>query len=158
MRSGMFLVLALLAGTGAMAEEAPGINRLSAEAIAAQTKTLMEQARKSDTGIATVTLEKYPEHYPMLVARAKTGGAEIHANWDDVFILLDGEATEMTGGTVVDAKTTPDGETRGTRLDGAVSTPVHKGDVVHIAAGTPHWMVLAPGKSCSYYIEKVAAK
>jgi hypothetical protein len=83
---------------------------------------------------------------------------EIHANWDDVFIVLDGEATEMTGCRVMDATTTPDGETRGTRLDGAVSIPVHKGDVAHFAAGTPHWIVLVPEKSCSYYIEKVAAK
>jgi mannose-6-phosphate isomerase-like protein (cupin superfamily) len=154
----MFLMLAVVLATGAKAQEAPAINRLSAEAIATQTKTLMEEARKSDTGIAAATLEKYPEHYSMLVARAKTGAVEIHANWDDVFFVLEGEATEMTGGTVVDAKTTPDGETRGTRLEGAVSTPVHKGDVVHIAAKTPHWMVLGPGQTCTYYIEKVAAK
>ena len=94
----------------------------------------------------------------MLVVRAKTGQVEIHANYDDVFVVLDGEATEMTGGTVVDARTTPDGETKGSRLEGGVSTPVGKGDVIHIAANTPHWMVIAPGKSCAYYLEKVAAK
>jgi quercetin dioxygenase-like cupin family protein len=158
MGCGRFVMLAMMIATGAMAQAAPGFNRLSSEAIAAQTKTLMDEARKSETGIAVMTLEKYPEHYPMLIARAKTGVVEIHANWDDVFFVLDGEATEMTGGTVVDAKTTPDGETRGTRLEGSVSTAVHKGDVVHIAANMPHWMVLAPGKTCTYYIEKVAAK
>ena len=157
-RGTVLLVAVMLMAAGAMAQEAPGINRLSAEAIAAQVKTLTEAARKSATWIGVVTLEKYPTHYSMLVVRVKTGEAEIHANWDDVFIVLDGEATEMTGGTVVDAKTTSDGETKGPRLEGGTSTPVRKGDVVHIAAGTPHWMVLAPGKSCSYYIEKVAAK
>ena len=147
-----------VSAAGAMAQQTPGMNRLSAEQIAAETKTLLEEARKSDTGIAVQTLDKNPEHYPMLVARTKTGVVEIHAHWDDVFFMLDGEATEMTGGTVIDAKTTPDGETRGTRLDGAVSTPVHTGDVVHISAGTPHWMVLTPGKTCTYYIEKIAVK
>ena len=159
MRRGMVLLIAMvMMAAGAMAQEAPGMNRLSAEAIAAQVKTLTEAAQKSPTGIGVVTLEKYPKHYSMMVVRAKTGEVEIHANYDDVFLVLDCDATEMTGGTVVDAKTTPDGETRGSRLDGAASTPVGKGDVVHIAAGTPHWMVLAPGKSCSYFLEKVAAK
>lgn len=159
MRRGMvFLTAVVLVAAGAMAQDAPGFNRLSAEAIAAQVKTLTETAQKSATGIGVVTLEKYPTHYSMLVVRVKTGEPEIHANYDDVFIVLDGEVTEMIGGTVVDAKTTPEGETKGSRLEGATATPVHKGDVVHIAANTPHWMVLAPGKSCTYYIEKVAAK
>jgi mannose-6-phosphate isomerase-like protein (cupin superfamily) len=159
MRRGMvFLIAVVVMAAGAMAQEAPGMNRLSAEAIAAQVKTLTEAAQKSATGIGVVTLEKYPKHYSMMVVRAKTGQVEIHANYDDVFFVLDCEATEMTGGTVVDAKTTPDGETKGSRLEGATSTPVGKGDVVHIAANTPHWMVLAPGKSCAYFLEKVAAK
>ena len=159
MRRGMvFLIAVTVMVAGAMAQEAPGINRLSAEAMAAQVKTLTEAAQKSATGIAGVTLEKYPKHFSMLVVRAKTGEVEIHANYDDVFFVLDCEATEMTGGTVVDAKTTPDGETKGSRLEGGTATPVGKGDVIHIAANTPHWMVLAPGKSCSYYLEKVAAK
>jgi len=159
MRRGMMLLIAVVwMAAGAMAQEAPGINRLSAEAMAAQVKTLTETAKKSAAGIATVTLEKYPKHYSMLVVRVKTGGAEIHANWDDVFLVIDGQATEMTGGTVVDAKMAEDGETRGPRLEGGVATPVSQGDVVHIAANTPHWLVLAPGKSCTYYIEKVAAK
>ena len=158
MRRGMVFLMAVMMAAGAMAQEAPGINRLSAEAMAAQVKTLTEAAQKSATGIGVVTLEKYPTHYSMLVVRAKTGQVEIHANYDDVFVVLDGEATEMTGGTVVDARTTPDGETKGSRLEGGVSTPVGKGDVIHIAANTPHWMVIAPGKSCAYYLEKVAAE
>jgi len=159
MRGGMiFLIVVVAMATGAKAQEAPGLNRLSAEQIAAQVKTLTETAQKSPAGIANVTLEKYPRHYSMLVVRVKTGEVEIHVNDDDVITALDCDATEMTGGTVVDPKTTAPGETRGPRLEGGSSTPVRKGDVVHIAAGTPHWMVLAPGKSCSYYIEKVVVR
>ena len=93
----MVLIAVVLMATGAMAQETPGMNRSSAEAIAAQVKTLTEAARKSATGIGVeVTLEKYPKHYSMLVVRSKTGEVEIHVNYDDVFLVLDCEATEMT--------------------------------------------------------------
>ena len=98
----VLLIAVVMMATGAMAQKTPGMNRLSAEAIAAQVKTLTEAAQKSPTGIGVVTLEKYPKHYSMMVVRAKTGEVEIHANYDDVFLVLDCEATEMTGGTVVD--------------------------------------------------------
>ena len=63
-------------------------------------------------------LERYPGLLTLLTVRTKSGGAEMHANWNDVFVVLDGEATEMTGGTMVDRKEQADGETRGTRLEG----------------------------------------
>ena len=51
MRRGMVFLMAVMMAAGAMAQEAPGINRLSAEAMAAQVKTLTEAAQKSATGI-----------------------------------------------------------------------------------------------------------
>ena len=118
----------------------------------------MDKARQSPTGVASVTLETYPGHSVMLVARAKTGPAEVHANWNDVMFVLDGEATEVTGGKVIggtlDATT---GETRGTGVEGGTRTPVVKGDVVHIPPNTPHWAVLAPGKTIVMCVVKVAA-
>ena len=137
---------------------APTITLQSNTELASQAKALMERAREAPTGVASVTLNSYPGHTVMLVARAKTGPAEIHANWNDVMFVLDGEATEVTGGTMVggtlDAAT---GETRGTSVEGGTRTPIAKGDVVHIPPGTPHWAVLAPGKTLVVCVVKVAA-
>jgi len=156
--------LALLAAAiPAASQTAPGavdptISLLPNAEIESQAKVLMEKARQSPTGIATVTLETYPGHSVMLVARAKTGPVEVHANWNDVMFVLEGEATEVTGGTVVggtlDAAT---GETRGTGIEGGTRTQVAKGDVVHIPPNTPHWAVLAPGKTMLMCVVKVAA-
>jgi mannose-6-phosphate isomerase-like protein (cupin superfamily) len=155
--------LALLAAIPVAAQTAPTagnptISLLSNAEIASQAKTLMEKAKQSPTGTAAVTLETYPGHTVMLVARVKTGQSEVHANWNDLMFVLEGEATEVTGGTVVGGTTdAATGETRGTGIEGGTRTPVGKGDVVHIPSGTPHWAVLAPGKTTLMCVVKVAA-
>ncbi len=116
---------------------------------------MLAEAQKSPGGISTVTLEKYPGHFTMLTVRTRSGGAEMHANWSDIFVVLDGDATEMTGGTIVDRKDGSDGETRGTKVDGGTPTPMHKGDVIHILPNVPHQILLAPGKTFTYFVVKV---
>jgi mannose-6-phosphate isomerase-like protein (cupin superfamily) len=136
----------------------PTITLESNSRIAAQAKVLMEQAKTSPTGVSFVTLDTYPGHSVMLVARARTGPAETHANWNDVMFVLDGEATEVTGGTMVEGKVdSATGETRGTSVDGGTRTPIAKGDVVHIPPNTPHWSILAPGKTLVVLVVKAAA-
>jgi mannose-6-phosphate isomerase-like protein (cupin superfamily) len=126
--------------------------------ISTKAKALLDQARSSPTGVASALLDNYPGHSVVLVARAKTGPSEIHANWNDVMWVLDGEGVEVTGGTVVEAKLdTATGETRGTGVEGGTRTPVAKGDVLHIPANTPHWAILAPGKTLTLLVVKVMA-
>jgi mannose-6-phosphate isomerase-like protein (cupin superfamily) len=152
----MFLLLSVQGGAQKPAA-ATGIDRRSAAQISEQAEILMEQAKASPSGSASVTLEKYPGHLTMLTVRTKSGGAEMHRDWNDFFIVLDGEATERTGGTIVDGKENSPGETRGTRVDGGTETPMRKGDVIHISPNTPHQTILAPGKTFTYYVIKVEA-
>jgi mannose-6-phosphate isomerase-like protein (cupin superfamily) len=91
----------------------------------------------------------------MISARSKSGGAEVHAHFSDFLIVVDGEGTELTGGTVVEPKEGADGETRGLRLEGATSHALHKGDVIHIPAGTPHQAIEAPGQTLTLFVIKV---
>lgn len=156
MRVGLAMLVAGTLVTAAMAQESSGVNRRSADALAAEAKKQMETARTSASGAASTKLETYPSSYTMLAVRVKSGGAEIHANWDDYLFVLDGSGTVMTGGTVVDAKAGDDGETRGTRVEGGAPTLMHKGDVIHISAKVPHQVVLAPGETVTYYVVKVA--
>ena len=155
--AGMLLTSAAALAQPGTAQMGPGIDRDSAAAIAAQAKTLMAEAEKSPTGLATLTLKKYPGHYTMLTVRAKSGGAEEHAGFNDIFVVLDGEATEITGGSIVDPQEVSPGETRGAKVEGGTSTPMRKGDVIHIEPNTPHQTILAPGTTFTYYVIKVAA-
>ncbi|MDE3187213.1 MAG: hypothetical protein KGM96_06780 [Acidobacteriota bacterium] len=115
----------------------------------------LRQLAAKGAGVASETLEKYPGHYTMLAFRDRTGGAEEHQNFADIFYILDGRATLLTGGEVVDSKTGTPGEIRGTSVKGGSAQELRTGDVVHIPAGMPHQMLLPQGGTITYFVVKV---
>ena len=90
-----------------------------------------------------------------LSVRTTSGGAEIHAYYDDLMIVEQGSATLITGGTVVDAQTGKDGETKGTSVKDGTSRTITVGDVVIVPAGTPHQLLIPPGTLYSAMVAKV---
>lgn len=89
--------------------------------------------------------------------RDGAGQVEVHATDTDIIHFLKGTATFITGGTVVDGKTTAPGEIRGTSITGGTPHMVHPGDIMVVPNGTPHWFekVDAP---FDYFVVKVKAK
>jgi mannose-6-phosphate isomerase-like protein (cupin superfamily) len=118
-----------------------------------QLSTLLQDAKP--TGSKAITLGDYGPDKLMLSVRTASGGVEVHAHFSDIFVITDGHATLITGGTVVDATTNANGETHGTSIQNGTTQPLAKGDVVHIPAGVPHQMLLAPGDTLSYFVVKV---
>ena len=88
------------------------------------------------------------------VHRNGTGQVEVHDRETDVMYVIDGEATIVTGGTMVGGKVTAAGQSRGTDIQGGHSQRLAKGDVMVIPAGIPHWFKEVP-QSISYYVVKV---
>jgi len=131
------------------------VDLLTPNDVVARGAEQLEKAKASASGSSGVTLAKYPGHYTMISARVKSGGAEVHANFSDFLIVVDGDGTELTGGTVVDAKEGENGETRGSRLEGATAHALHKGDILHITAGTPHQAIEGPGQTLTLFVIKV---
>lgn len=129
---------------------------LSMDELAQRGKELLEKAR-AGSGSAGITLGHFAGHYTMLTARTASGGAELHERWSDFLIVVAGEGTEMTGGTIVDRKDEPNGEVKGKTLEGATPHVLHKGDIMHIPAGTPHQAIEAPGQTITIFVIKVAA-
>ena len=85
--------------------------------------------------------------------RDKAGMAEVHEQDADIIYVLDGSATFVTGGTVVDPKPTAPGEVRGKEITGGDTRQITKGDVIIVPAGTPHWFKEVPGP-LNYYVVK----
>lgn len=110
---------------------------------------------KATSGNASDTLARYPNHFTMLAYRNSNGGAEIHNQNADVFIIERGKVTLITEGSVPDAKETSPGELRGAAVVGGKSTLLTAGDIVHIPAGTPHQMLVAPGDEVLYFVVKI---
>jgi glc operon protein GlcG len=85
--------------------------------------------------------------------RDKAGLAEVHEQDADIIYVLEGTATLVTGGTVVDGKLTAPGEIRGKEIQGGEARQIAKGDVIIVPAGTPHWFKEVPGPF-TYYVVK----
>lgn len=85
--------------------------------------------------------------------RDQPGIPEVHAKDADIIYVLEGEATLVTGGAVVEPQTVAADEVRGREIRGGDTRRLSKGDVVIVPAGTPHWFkeVKAP---LLYYVVK----
>ncbi len=86
--------------------------------------------------------------------RVAPGEVEIHATDTDIFYVLDGSATFVTGGTAVDPKPTAPGEIRAREISGGVPHSLTKGDVIVIPSGVPHQFTAVTG-TFLYYVVKV---
>ncbi len=98
--------------------------------------------QKTDaTGTATETLKKYSTDYTMLAFRNKSGKAELHEKFADFYFVVEGQATLVTGGQIVNGKPTAPGEVRGDSIQDGKETKLKKGDIVHIPANIPHQLI-----------------
>src|SRR3979411_2262221 len=77
------------------------------------------------------------------------GVAAVHFKVSEIYHVMDGAGTLVTGGTMVNAKPSAAGGisvrledgpgASGTGIEGGVSRKIKAGDVVIIPAGVPHW-------------------
>ncbi len=118
----------------------------------------LKQLAAQGDGSASETLDKYPRHFTMLAFRNRSGGGELHQNYADLFYILDGHATIVSGGQVENPKITAPGEVRGTDVMGGAKQEVAAGDVVHIPAGVPHQMLVPQGGTVTYFVVKIQEK
>lgn len=115
---------------------------------------LRKLARAGD-GQASETLREYPQHRIMLSFRSRNGEVEVHEKFADVFCVLSGAATLVTGGTVLGARLIAAGETRGEAIEGGVSQELRPGEFVHVPAGTPHQFLVSSDKTVTCVVFKI---
>lgn len=87
----------------------------------------------------------------VLAQRRGSGEVEVHESTNHVFIIVEGEATLVTGGTLVGARQTAPGQIRASDVQGGQTHHLTKGDVITIPAKTPHWFKEVPTKTVAYY-------
>jgi mannose-6-phosphate isomerase-like protein (cupin superfamily) len=71
--------------------------------------------------------------------RTAVGPAAVHEREAELFYVLDGSATLVTGGKLANEKRTNAENLTGTGIEGGNAQAVAKGDVVIVPENTPHW-------------------
>jgi quercetin dioxygenase-like cupin family protein len=87
--------------------------------------------------------------------RTGPGEVEIHEHDTDIFYILEGSATFVTGGKVIEQRSSGPGEMRAKEIVGGENHQLNKGDVIVIPNGIPHWFKEVNG-TFLYYMVKVS--
>jgi mannose-6-phosphate isomerase-like protein (cupin superfamily) len=136
---------------------APSQNHLDhwSPAILLERAAYLRKLAKHGDGSASETLREYPHHAIMLLFRSRDGQAELHENFADIFHVLEGRATLLTGGTLTGAETIAPGELRAASIIGGTRQELHAGDTAHVPAGLPHQMLVSGDKSIICLVVKI---
>lgn len=115
----------------------------------------LRKMAKAGNGSASENLREYPRHKAALTFRSRSGEVEVHEKFADLFYVLAGSTTLVTGGNVTGARIVGPGETRGEAIEGGTRQELKPGDLAHVPAGTPHQMLLAGDQTVTYFILKI---
>ena len=111
-------------------------------------------ADRPAASVRVFTLEPYNVAVEQRQPRAQ--GASSHADRAELFYVIDGAGTMLTGGTIDDGK--PSGtNTQGTTISGGTRIEFAKGDFIMVPSGVPHQFVdlKAPVHVMSMYLPNV---
>jgi mannose-6-phosphate isomerase-like protein (cupin superfamily) len=94
----------------------------------------------------------------VLANRRGPGQVEYHEHTNHIFVMVEGQATLVTGGTMVGAKRTSPDQMVATSIEGGETFHLSKGDVITIPAKTPHWWKDIPTKTVAYYAVNIESQ
>jgi mannose-6-phosphate isomerase-like protein (cupin superfamily) len=161
--SSMLLVIAFAAAAAASGDGATPPEQQGAAAPAVihpaspTTVTIIPNTNVADAFKKGVPMLETGEYKINAGRRDGAGPVEVHLRDSDIFYILEGSATFITGGTVQEGKTTAPNEIRGTSISGGETHKVSKGDVVVIPHGVPHWFKEISQAPLLYFVVKSTA-
>ena len=123
----------------AAAAQAPAVKTYTS---AAEVTALIAKAkaeRKADQPNLVQPLLQLPPYSTNLEYRASIGNATVHEHEAEMFYVVDGSATMVTGGKLVEEKRTNAENLAGSAIEGGVSRNIAKGDFIMVPENTPHW-------------------
>ena len=144
-------VMAFAAARGiAFAQQAPAAAAVREFASAIDVTALMAKAKaeiKPGQGNFVQTVVRLPPYTVNLEYRvpAGTAGASIHEREAEIFFVVEGTGTAITGGTLKDEKRSNAENLTGSGIEGGVSRTVVKGDVLFVPEKSPHQFIALGG-------------
>jgi mannose-6-phosphate isomerase-like protein (cupin superfamily) len=95
--------------------------------------------RKGDQPLVTQPILRLAPYNANLEYRAAVGPAAVHEKEAEMFYVIDGSATLVTGGKLTKESRTNAENLTGTGIEGGTPQQVAKGDFIIVPENTPHW-------------------
>ncbi len=140
--------LSFVFATAAWAQEAPPAEAMKLFLSSADVAALAAKAkseRKENQPLVSERILHLAPYNANLEYRASVGPAAVHEKEAEVFYVIDGSATMITGGRLVDEKRTNAENLAGTAIQGGMRRVVAKGDFIIVPENTPHWFSAIEG-------------
>jgi mannose-6-phosphate isomerase-like protein (cupin superfamily) len=138
---GIAVTVTLLAGITTALAQQPG-GAMKAFASSADVQAMIAKAkstRKQDQPTVSQPILQLAPYSANLEYRAAVGPAAVHKTEAEMFYVVDGSGTLVTGGKLT-AETQPNPQNlSGTGIEGGKSQDVAKGDFIMVPENTPHW-------------------
>jgi len=138
--------LAFLAAPAlAQAPAAPAMKTFTSSADVQALIAHARQIHKAEPTLIQPILSLAP-YRASLEYRTATGPAAVHEKEAELFYVIDGSGTLVTGGKLKDEKRTNPANLSGSGIDGGQSRVVAKGDFIIVPENTPHQYVDIKGE------------
>ena len=139
---------------------APAIKTFASSADVAALIAKSKSERKEGQAIVTQRILSLAPYNANLEYRGSVGPAAVHEKEAEMFYVIDGGATLVTGGKLVNESRTNADNLTGTAIEGGKSQTVAKGDFVIVPENTPHWFSAINGTVIlmSLHVPRTAGK
>jgi mannose-6-phosphate isomerase-like protein (cupin superfamily) len=134
-----FVLTLLTAAALAQQPAAPAMKTFTSSADVQAMIAKAKNARKENQPTVTDRILQLAPYNANLEYRASVGPAAVHEKEAELFYVIDGSATLVTGGKLVAETRTNAENLSGTGIEGGAARPIAKGDFVVVPENTPHW-------------------
>ena len=145
MRAFVFILALTLVAAVAFAQQPdvqpppPPVKTFASSADVAALLAKAKNERKEGQGLVSEHILQLAPYNANLEYRASVAPGAVHEREAEIFYVIDGSATMVTGGKLVNQTRPNPDNLSGTGIEGGVSQAVAKGDFIVVPENTPHW-------------------
>lgn len=136
------IVLLIVTAAVAQGPQATSTQTIKTFASSADVKAMVEKAkkeRKPDEPTYSQSILQLAPYRVRLEYRALVDKASVHEAEAEIYYVIDGSASLVTGGKLRDEKRTDQKNLAGSGIDGGTIQKMSKGDFAIVPENTPHW-------------------
>ena len=140
---------------------APSAQAIKTFSSSADVTALQAKAKSDRKGDAPLVVERILQLAPYnanLEYRASIGPASIHEREAEVFYVIDGGGTMVTGGKLTKESRTNAENLSGSGIEGGTPRKLSKGDFLIVPENTPHWFSDIATDQIVYLVVRVDPK